>query len=112
MLAALNDFFPPELKWTHPLGGLFLWVTLPAGVDCMRMFDEAIKHNVAFVPGRPFFAEGEAGPHMRLNFSHATPEMIREGIRRLSIAVAHEIEHGAATEAAVTASEAEVLGSL
>jgi len=45
------------------------------------------------VPGNPFFAEGDSGSHMRLNFSNATPEMIREGIRRLSIAVAHEIEH-------------------
>ena len=49
MLAALNDLFPPEVKWTHPQGGLFLWVTLPAGVNCMRLFDDAIKHDVAFV---------------------------------------------------------------
>jgi len=101
MLAALNDFFPPEVKWTHPQGGLFLWVTLPAGVDCMRLFDEAIRHNVAFVPGQPFFAEGDSGSHMRLNFSNATPEMLREGIRRLSIAVAHEIEHKASIGSAV-----------
>jgi 2-aminoadipate transaminase len=103
MLAALDDFFPPEAKWTHPRGGLFLWVTLPSGVDCMRLFDAAIKHNVAFVPGQPFFAEGDSGSHMRLNFSNATPEMLREGIRRLSIAVTHEIEHRASTEPAVMA---------
>ena len=59
------------------------------------LFDEAIRHDVAFVPGLPFFAEGDVGSHMRLNFSNATPEMIREGIRRLSIAVAHEVEHTA-----------------
>jgi len=93
MLAALDDFFPHEVKWTRPQGGLFLWVTLPAGVDGMKLFNEAIRQNVAFVPGNPFFAEGDSGSHMRLNFSNATPEMIREGIRRLSIAVAHEIEH-------------------
>ena len=103
MLAALDDFFPPEVKWTHPQGGLFLWVTLPAGVDCMRLFDESIKHNVAFVPGQPFFAEGDSGSHMRLNFSNATPEMLREGIRRLSIAVAHEIEHKMPVESLATA---------
>jgi len=103
MLAALDDFFPSEVKWTHPQGGLFLWVTLPAGVDCMRMFEEAIGQKVAFVPGHPYFAEGDAGSHMRLNFSNATPQKIREGIRRLSIAVAHEIEHctGSETAAAV-----------
>jgi len=102
MLSALNDFFPPEVKWTHPQGGLFLWVTLPKGVDCMRLFDDAVRHNVAFVPGQPFFAEGDAGSHMRLNFSNATPEMIREGIRRLSIAVAHEVEHTADANAVAT----------
>jgi 2-aminoadipate transaminase len=95
MLAALNDHFPPEVTWTRPQGGLFLWVTMPKGVDGMRLFDEAIRHNVAFVPGQPFFAEGDVGSHMRLNFSNATPEMIREGILRLSIAVAHEVEHTA-----------------
>jgi 2-aminoadipate transaminase len=93
MLAALDDFFPHEVKWTRPHGGLFLWATLPSGVDGMKLFNEAVGQNVAFVPGNPFFAEGDAGSHMRLNFSNATPEMIREGIRRLSIAVAHEVEH-------------------
>jgi 2-aminoadipate transaminase len=103
MLAALHDFFPPEVKWTHPQGGLFLWVTLPKGIDSLRLFDEAIRHNVAFVPGQPFFAEGDSGSHMRLNFSNATPEMLREGIRRLSIAVAHEIEHKADVKTAAMA---------
>jgi 2-aminoadipate transaminase len=93
MLSALDDYFPPEVTWTRPQGGLFLWVTLPTGVDSMRLFDEAVRHDVAFVPGQPFFADGDAGSHMRLNFSNAAPEMIREGIRRLSIAVAHEVEH-------------------
>jgi 2-aminoadipate transaminase len=51
---------------------------------------------VAFVPGDPFFPNGDSGSHMRLNFSNAQPDMIREGIRRLSIAVAHELEHRSA----------------
>jgi 2-aminoadipate transaminase len=96
MLEALNDFFPPEVSWTHPHGGLFLWVTMPPGVDSSRLLDLALRQNVAFVPGEPFFPNGDEGSHMRLNFSNAQPEMIREGIRRLSIAVAHELEHRAA----------------
>ncbi len=96
MLRALNDYFPEEVTWTHPHGGLFLWVTLPTGVNSRRLLDEALRHDVAFVPGDPFFAEGDKGSHMRLNFSNATPEMIREGIRRLSIAVARELEHAGA----------------
>ena len=93
MLAALRDYFPPEVSWTHPQGGLFLWVTMPPGVDSSRLLDLALRQNVAFVPGEPFFPGGDPGSHMRLNFSNAVPEQIREGIRRLSIAVSHELEH-------------------
>ncbi len=97
MLEALHDYFPPEVSWTHPHGGLFLWVTLPPGIDTMKLLDTALRQDVAFVPGEPFFPSGqETGSHMRLNFSNARPEQIREGIRRLSIAVAHELEHCAA----------------
>ena len=93
MLKALTDYFPPEVTWTQPHGGLFLWVTLPTGIDTRKLLDEALRNDVAFVPGDPFFPNGDEGSHMRLNFSNATPEMIREGVRRLSIAVAHELEH-------------------
>ena len=100
MLQALNDYFPPEVSWTKPHGGLFLWVTMPPGVDSAKLLDSALRQDVAFVPGDPFFPKGDEGSHMRLNFSNAKPEMIREGIRRLSIAVAHELEHRA-TEGAM-----------
>ena len=93
MLEALHDYFPPEVTWTHPKGGLFLWVTLPPGIDTMKLLDTALRQDVAFVPGDPFYPGGDTGSHMRLNFSNATPDHIREGIRRLSIAVAHELEH-------------------
>jgi 2-aminoadipate transaminase len=93
MLSALQEFFPPEVTWTHPKGGLFLWVTLPDGMDSQALFDAALKENVAFVPGDPFYAKNghPAAPHMRLNFSNAKPEQIHEGIRRLSIAVKKQI---------------------
>ncbi len=92
MLQALREHFPPEVTWTHPQGGLFLWVTLPEGMDCQRLFRTALDHNVAFVPGDSFYASNHvASPHMRLNFSNATPEQIREGIRRLGAAVKEQI---------------------
>jgi len=91
MLEALAQNFPPEVQWTHPQGGLFLWVTLPEGVDANELFHEALKQNVAFVPGDSFFAPNENSQegrrHLRLNFSHAQPEKIREGIRRLGAAI-------------------------
>jgi 2-aminoadipate transaminase len=96
MLAALQDYFPPEVSWTHPHGGLFLWVSMPPGVDSSRLLESALRQDVAFVPGEPFFPAGDTASHMRLNFSNAQPDQIREGIRRLSIAVAHELEHRSA----------------
>ena len=89
MLQALETFFPPEVTWTHPKGGLFLWATMPDGTDCQALFRAALAENVAFVPGDSFYANNghEGGRHMRLNFSFSQPEQIREGIRRLSIAV-------------------------
>jgi 2-aminoadipate transaminase len=89
MLQALQEFFPPEVTWTRPQGGLFLWVTLPPCVDVGVLSRSALAHNVAFVAGDPFYAGNHQGVsgHMRLNFSNAAPERIREGIRRLSRAV-------------------------
>jgi len=89
MLEALQEFFPAEVSWTRPQGGLFLWVTLPPGADCRELFRSALEEKVAFVPGDAFYAwEGqEARRHMRLNFSKPTAEQIREGVRRLSVAV-------------------------
>ena len=96
MLAALKEYFPPEAKWTHPKGGLFLWVTLPAGMSCKKLFDAALKENVAFVPGDSFYAANgfseEGTRHLRLNFSNAKPEQIREGIKRLAVAVKRQME--------------------
>jgi len=95
MLQALEEFFPPEVTWTRPLGGLFLWVTLPVGMDSHRLFDAALKENVAFVPGDSFYSSNgfahEGLRHFRLNFSNASPEQIREGIRRLSVAIKNQL---------------------
>ena len=83
MLSAMETHFPDGVTWTRPLGGMFLWVTLPEGLDATQLFDEAVKLQVAYVPGAPFFPVGGGENTMRLNFSNATPEMIQEGIARL-----------------------------
>jgi 2-aminoadipate transaminase len=64
-------------------------VTLPEGLDMQAIFKSALEQNVAFVPGDSFYAnDGREGRrHMRLNFSNAAPEQIREGIHRLAAAV-------------------------
>jgi 2-aminoadipate transaminase len=84
MLGALDSFMPPEVSWSSPKGGLFLWAQLPEGMESQSVLAEALKQKVAFVPGSAFFAEpGQGGRFMRLNFSNAQPDQIREGIRRL-----------------------------
>jgi 2-aminoadipate transaminase len=83
MLAAMDRFFPPEVDWTHPEGGLFLWGTLPSYLSSADVLKAAVERKVAFVPGEPFHPNGGGHNTMRINFSNATPEMITEGIRRL-----------------------------
>ena len=89
MLKALEAYMPkvPGMHWTHPEGGLFLWVTLPESIDTEEMFTEAVERNVAYVVGKAFCADGGGENSMRLNFSFPTEEEISEGIRRLAEAV-------------------------
>jgi len=84
MLDALEEHMPKGVKWTHPLGGLFLWITLPQGMNSSEVFKVAVdKEKVAFVPGFSFFPNGGGENTMRLNFSYSNPETINEGIARL-----------------------------
>jgi 2-aminoadipate transaminase len=75
---------PPGVHWTHPQGGLFLWATLPEGMDTTALFPEAVAEKVAYVPGVSFYPCGDVSNTMRLNFSYSCPELITEGIHRLS----------------------------
>lgn len=84
MLAALAEHMPPGVSWTRPAGGLFLWVTLPAGLDSVQLLEEACAEKVAFVPGPAFYADGAGRNAMRLTFASTTPEDIHEGLRRLA----------------------------
>lgn len=83
MMDAMDKYFPPAVKYTRPHGGMFLWVTLPAGVSAMSLFPKALEKKVAFVPGDPFYIGVENADTMRLNFTNADCETIEEGIRRL-----------------------------
>lgn len=84
MLAALNEYMPEGTHWTHPKGGLFLWVSLPEGYDTTKIFPKAIEEKVAYVPGEPFHPNGGGENTMRLNFSACNPETIQIGIQRLA----------------------------
>ena len=91
MLAAMDKHFPDTgVTWTHPQGGMFLWVSLPEHVDTSEFLRIALEEKVAFVPGIAFYPKGDGKNSMRLNFSNARPEMIEEGIRRLGQALKRE----------------------
>jgi len=83
MIGAIEDFFPPDVRYTNPAGGMFLWVTLPEGMSSMALFEAAIKKKVAFVPGTPFYVDRKDSNTLRLNFSCSDEPTIVEGIKRL-----------------------------
>lgn len=83
MVDCIKKHFPENVSFTKPEGGMFLWVTLPENVSSMEVFDAAIKKDVAFVPGAPFFVDGGGENALRLNFSNPNEENIEEGIKRL-----------------------------
>lgn len=91
MLDALARHFPPGAQWTHPQGGLFLWVTLPEAIDTVDLMPKAIARKVAYVPGTAFYPDGRGCNTFRLNFSNAQPEQIEEGIKRLGEVLAAEL---------------------
>lgn len=83
MLHALEQYFPTEISWTRPDGGLFLWLELPKHMSASALLPKAIEMKVAYVYGSPFFANGGGDNCLRLNFSNATLGMIVEGTKRL-----------------------------
>lgn len=91
LLDALDDMMPPGTTWTRPEGGLFVWATLPDGLDSKAMMPRAIAARVAYVPGTGFYADGTGTEAMRLNFSFSAPERLREGVRRLAGVMEQEL---------------------
>jgi 2-aminoadipate transaminase len=83
MLEMMDEMFPPEVSWTHPLGGMFLWGIMPENLDAAEVLKTAIERKVAFVPGGSFHANGGGVNTMRINFSYSAPDNIREGITRM-----------------------------
>ena len=85
MLELIAEHFPPSIGFTRPQGGLFTWLTFPAGFDATAfMRDEAIpKAKVAYVPGETFYAVDQEANHARVNYSGVSDDRIAAGIVRL-----------------------------
>jgi len=86
-LKGMERYFPAGVRWTHPAGGLFVWVTLPEHIDTNELVKTAAERKVAFIPGVPFYYDETGKNTMRLNFSNASFEMLDEGLSRLGAVI-------------------------
>ncbi|SMF71091.1 DNA-binding transcriptional regulator, MocR family, contains an aminotransferase domain [Xaviernesmea oryzae] len=92
MLAAMDKYMPKNTAWTRPEGGMFVWVTLPEGIDGAELLAKSIAtEKVAFVPGKAFYADGSNANTLRMSFSCADEAMIEEGIKRLGRLIANAV---------------------
>ena len=80
LLSLLQEHMPEGVRWTHPEGGLFLFLTMPEGFDAVRFYDKSLDAGVAYVAGEFFHPDRSGKNTMRLNFSFMSPERITEGI--------------------------------
>lgn len=80
MLDALSRHMPQGVTWNRPEGGMFIWVRLPEGLDSMAILEEAVKRNVAYVPGAPFYAGDPQRHTLRLAFVTVPAERIEQGV--------------------------------
>ncbi|MBR5724196.1 MAG: PLP-dependent aminotransferase family protein [Bacteroidales bacterium] len=84
LLSLLEKYMPQGVSWTHPEGGLFLFLTLPEGVDTVAMYDRALATGVAYVAGSFFYPDGSHRNTMRLNFSFLDASRMEAGVRLLA----------------------------
>ena len=84
LLSLLQEHMPQGVKWTHPEGGLFLFLTMPEGFEAVKFYDRALDAGVAYVVGEFFHPDGSGKNTMRLNFSFMTEDKIRAGIKLLA----------------------------
>ncbi|TGA96283.1 PLP-dependent aminotransferase family protein [Sporolactobacillus shoreae] len=81
MMECIKSFFPKEIRHSAPEGGLFIWIELPEQIDSQDLFDECLKNNVAFVPGKPFFPNSARNNTFRLNYSNMPEDRIVKGMK-------------------------------
>ena len=84
MVQAMKDYFPEEVTFTDPDGGLFTWAELPSYIDTKEMAMPCLERKVAYVPGASFFPNGGNVSCMRLNYSCSDDERIINGIKNIA----------------------------
>ena len=84
MLSLLEKYMPEGVSWTHPEGGLFLFLTLPEGFDTVALYDRALSAGVAYVAGSFFYPDGSHRNTMRMNFSFLDASRMEAGVQLLA----------------------------
>ena len=92
MLEALSAHMPEGVAWTRPDGGMFLWCTLPEGLNATEIAYDAAAEGVAYVPGETFYTDGTGLNTLRLSYSVATAAEIEQGIAKLGQIFAEKLE--------------------
>ncbi|REK87409.1 PLP-dependent aminotransferase family protein [Streptomyces inhibens] len=87
LVGGLSAALPEGSRWNRPAGGMFVWATLPEGYDATALLPEVVRHDVAYVPGAPFFAGTPDPTAVRLSFVTHSPAEIGEGLVRLKTAL-------------------------
>jgi 2-aminoadipate transaminase len=103
MIAALEHHLPPDIPFTRPDGGMFVWITLPEEADSLAILKDAIDQKVSFLPGVPFFTDGGGKRYLRLSYSQVDEAMIEVGIARLAKVILRHLDAPVAPGASVDA---------
>jgi DNA-binding transcriptional MocR family regulator len=90
MIDAVTRHFPAGCRMSQPLGGLVLWIELPAGCDSRALFDQARAEHIGIAPGATFSCSGRYDHFIRLHFGDPWSPRLEANIRRLSQLVAAE----------------------
>lgn len=93
LLDQLGKHMPAGVTWTHPEGGLFLFLTMPEGFDAVKFYDEALEAGVAYVAGEFFHPDGSGKNTMRMNFSFMSGQRIIEGVELLAKLLSRLLSH-------------------
>ncbi len=91
LLSLLEQYMPSGVHWTHPEGGLFLFLTMPEGFDAVKFYDKALDAGVAYVAGEFFHPDGSGKNTMRMNFSFMSHQRIVEGVKLLADLLSREL---------------------
>lgn len=91
MLDSLEEFMPkhPEVSWTKPTGGMFIWLNLPKGLDSTELMKKVLASDVpvGFVPGSAFYTSNPEPNHCRLSFVTVPSEKIVAGVKSIAEAL-------------------------